>query len=463
MDKAALLRNLPAVERVLNEDSVREAVESGMPRALVTAAVRDVLEFLRRNILEGDEVAPDMAAIALAVLDLSRQRHGSKIGRVVNATGIVLHTNLGRAPLAPQAVQAMVETAGYCNLEFDLETGGRGSRQAHIKGLIAELTGAEDAIVVNNNAAAVMLALTALTRGREVIVSRGQLVEIGGAFRVPEVLAQSGALMREVGTTNKTRIGDYHHAINHETGALLKVHTSNFKVMGFTEEVSLEELVQLGRRHNLWVIEDLGSGVLLNPPNAAYREPTVAESVATGADIVTFSGDKLLGGPQAGIIAGRAAAVETLARHPLMRALRPDKTTLAALEATLKLYRDPKRALNEIPALRMLSETEESLAGRAAQLAKKVQGALGAGFTVRTAPDYSEAGGGSLPVTKFPTVVVAVSSPRGGVSQADTSLRRNAPPVVARIKDDALLFDPRTIRDEEFDIVAKAVAAAFGV
>jgi L-seryl-tRNA(Ser) seleniumtransferase len=292
-------------------------------------------------------------------------------------------------------------------------------------------------------------------------VSRGQLVEIGGAFRVPEVMAQSGAVLKEVGTTNKTRIGDYHHAIGPETAALMKVHTSNFRVMGFTEETGLEELVELARNHNLWVIEDLGSGFLLDTGVPGIDEPTVADAIAAGADVVTFSGDKLLGGPQAGIIAGRLAAVETLARHPLMRALRPDKVTLAALEATLKLYRDPRKARSRVPTLAMLSAAPEKLNERAVELADKISGALGGGFNVQVLPDNSEAGGGSLPLTKFPTFVVSVSRDGAGVTSAEAALRRFDPPVIARIREDALILDPRTIPDAEFDTVARSVAAAF--
>lgn len=461
MEKAALLRNLPAVERVLNHPSAQKAVEGGLPRQLLTDSSRDVLEFLRRQILSGEEVEATLDAVASAALDLATERQRPRLRRVVNATGIVLHTNLGRAPLAAEAVEAMLEAAGYCNVEYDLENGHRGSRHAPLRDLVCELTGAEDAIVVNNCAAAVLLALTALARGREVIVSRGQLVEIGGAFRVPEVMAQSGAILKEVGTTNKTRIGDYHHAIGPETAALMKVHTSNFRVMGFTEETGLPELVELARNHNLWVIEDIGSGFLLPLGVPGIDEPTVADAIAAGADVVTFSGDKLLGGPQAGIIAGRLAAVETLARHPLMRALRPDKVTLAALEATLKLYRDPKKARAKVPAMAMLSADAETLRARATELADKITGALsGGGFKVEVVADHSEAGGGSLPLTKFPTWTVSVHREGAGVAAAEAAMRRADPPVIARIREDALIFDPRTLSDAEFDTVARTVAAA---
>lgn len=459
MEKAALLRSLPAVERVLNHPEALAAVEGGMPRQLLAEAARDVLGFLRRSIQGGEEVEASINSVAQAALDLAGERQRPKIRKLINATGTVLHTNLGRAPLAQEAIEAMIDAAGYCNIEYDLESGGRGSRHAPLRNLICELTGAEDAIVVNNCAAAVMLALAALARGREVVVSRGQLVEIGGAFRVPEVMSQSGAKLKEVGTTNKTRIGDYHHAIGPDTAALMKVHTSNFRVVGFTEEASLAELVDLARGHNLWVIEDLGSGLLI--PIEGVDEPTVSASIEAGADIVTFSGDKLLGGPQAGIIAGRLAAVETLARHPLMRALRPDKVTLAALEATLKLYRDPAKARSRVPALAILGQSPTVIAARANELADKIAGALGESVSVELLPDHSEAGGGTLPTTKFDTTVVAVKKSGCGVSAAEASLRRADPPIIARIRDDSLLFDARTISDADFDTVARSVAAAF--
>lgn len=462
MERNVKLRNLPSVEKVLSHPDVVKAVEGGVPRLVALGAARDVLGFLRRSIMAGEHVELSLESVAAAVLDLSADRQRPKIRRVINATGVVLHTNLGRAPLPHRAVEAFAEASGYCNLEYDLDSGARGSRHEPLIKLLKELTGAEDALIVNNNAAAVLLTLSALTRGREVIVSRGQLVEIGGAFRVPEVLAQSGAVLREVGTTNKTRILDYAHAIGPETGALLKVHTSNYRVMGFTEEATLEEMVHLGRRHNLWVVEDLGSGLLLDPGLLGIDEPGVAASVAAGADIVTFSGDKLLGGPQAGIIVGRLAAVETLARHPLMRAVRPDKVTLATLESVLKLYRDPRKALTDIPTLAMLSQSKETLRLRAGNLADKFSAALDEGAVIEVREDYSEAGGGSLPLAQFPTWVVTLRKLPGGVASVEANLRRQDPPVIARIKDDALIFDPRTVDDEDFDALARLVATAAG-
>jgi L-seryl-tRNA(Ser) seleniumtransferase len=458
-----ILRALPAVERALQEPVLKQAVEAGeVPRSLAVAAVREVLEELRHLALAGGKVKTSAEAVAVTALERARERAKPTLKRVINATGVVLHTNLGRAPLAPEAVEAMQRAAGYCNLEYDLKRGVRGYRHDAVRELLCELTGAESALVVNNNAAAVLLVLTALCRGREVVVSRGQLVEIGGAFRVPDVMAQSGATLREVGTTNKTRLADYESAVGPDTAALLKVHTSNYRVLGFVEEVPLDALVALGRRQNIRVIEDLGSGLLGEiGPLGGEIEPDVRRSVEAGADVVTFSGDKLLGGPQAGIVVGRREAVAACEAHPLMRALRPDKVTLAALEATLALYRDPERAARSIPTLRMLREPLESLDARARVLAERVKAKLPSELSVAVEDDLSEAGGGSLPLAKLPTRVVAVRSPAGGVARAEARLRACDPPVIARVREDALVLDPRTLADDEFDAVASALAFAF--
>lgn len=458
MDRAQLLRNLPAVEKILKRPDVRKAMEEGVARPVMIGAVRDVIDFLRRSINDGGEVEAAADSIAEAAIEMAGERQRPKIKRVINATGVVLHTNLGRAPMPEAAVRAMAEAAGYCNLEYDLETGSRGSRRDPLRKLLCEITGAEDAAVVNNNAGAVLLTLSALTRGREVVVSRGELVEIGGAFRVPDVMAQSGAKLVEVGTTNKTRASDYLHAIGPDTGALMKIHTSNFRVMGFTEETTLEELVTMGRKHNLWVIEDQGTGLMANLAGIGQDEPLVRRSVAAGADVVTFSGDKLLGGPQAGIIVGRYGAVEAIVGHPLMRALRPDKVTLAALEAVLNIYRDPKKAAQEIPVLYMLGQDAQTLERRALILKKKLDSVTEGALMAEVVADYSEAGGGSLPMTRFETRVVALRGP--GLNHIEAELRRFTPPIVARMGDEALVFDPRTLKDEEFEIIARAVLFA---
>ncbi len=458
VDRERLLRSLPAVHEL-----VRRAAEgSGLPQHVLTAAAREVLAEWRQAVLERGEEPPGAAELAAAVRKRAKSRLVPSLRPVINATGVVLHTNLGRAPLSDSAIDAVAAVArGYCNLELDLGTGERGSRYSHVEGLLKELTGAEAALVVNNNAAAVLLCLSALARGKEVIVSRGELVEIGGSFRIPEVMAESGAILREVGTTNKTYPWDYERAIGPDTALLLKVHPSNYRVLGFTREVSREELVSLGKRHGIPVMEDLGSGALVGL-RALERgsEPTVQESIAAGVDIVTFSGDKLLGGPQAGIILGRSEIVAVLKKHPLLRALRLDKLTLAALEATLRSYQRGDAA-GEIPALRMLLLGGDELKERAERICEMVSEQLGASCCVSVSEGSSQVGGGALPLVELPTFVV-VLRPRG-MSAAELSerLRRGDPPVIARVQDDAVLIDPRTVAEEEEGQLAAAVAAAF--
>lgn len=463
MAKSDQLRKIPQVERVLREPAAQTALSEGeLPRGVLADAVRGVLDDARGRLRAGETVDLYPATLADDSIAAARQALAPRLRRVVNATGVVLHTNLGRAPLAPQAVEAMLRAAGYCNLEYDLATGSRGDRHDAAARLLRRLTGAEGALVVNNNAAAVLLALTALAKGREVVVSRGELVEIGGAFRIPDVLAQSGAVLREVGTTNKTRSADYEGALGPDTAVLLKVHTSNYRVVGFTSSVSLAELVALARPRGLTVVEDLGSGCLVDlSPFGLEKEPTVAEAVAAGADLVTFSGDKLLGGPQAGLLVGRRDAVEACARHPLMRALRPDKVTLAALEATLALYLDPVRCVHNVPALARLVEGNNSLRSRAEALAGGLRASLGDRAVVAVREDASEVGGGSLPLQQLPTWVVEVRRPGGGVSRLEESLRRGDPPVLCRIRDDALVFDPRTLGKGDEERVLAALNAAF--
>jgi L-seryl-tRNA(Ser) seleniumtransferase len=360
--------------------------------------------------------------------------------RTLNATGVIVHTNLGRAPLPEAALTRVLEIGrGYSNLEYDLYAGGRGSRQDHVAAILRRLTGAEGALVVNNNAAAVMLALAALAEGREVLVSRGELIEIGDGFRIPDVLARSGALLREVGTTNRTRAADYERAIGPETAVLLRVHQSNFRVVGFTEQPSVADLAAVAQRHRLPLVDDLGSGVLVHLED----EPSAKESLAAGADLVCFSGDKLLGGPQAGIVVGRADLVEALRRHPLQRALRADKLTLAALEGTLGLYLDPERALREVPVLRML---HEAVRARAERLAHAVGGEV--------EETIGRVGGGALPLSELPSFACAVEE------ELAPKLRETDPAVVGVLRDGRLLLDCRTLGDSEADEVAAAVANA---
>jgi L-seryl-tRNA(Ser) seleniumtransferase len=427
------LRDLPSVDELLRDE--RLAAE---PHDLVVSAARTVLARARKEIHAGRDPGslPDRV-----VAELAGARRPS-LRRVLNATGVLVHTNLGRAPLAAAALERVVEVGrGYSNLEHDLETGARGSRQGHLVGLLRRLTGAESALVVNNNAAAVLLALAALAEGREVVVSRGELLEIGDGFRIPDVLGRSGARLVEVGTTNRTRASDYERAIGPDTALLLRVHQSNFRMVGFAELPRLAELAEVARRRSLPLVDDLGSGALA----AIGDEPTPAESLREGADLVCFSGDKLLGGPQAGIVVGRAELVERLRRHPLQRAFRPDKLTLAALEGTLLLALDPGTRA-EVPVLRMLHEPVEVVRARAARLAEIVGGDV--------EETVARVGGGALPLSELPSAACAVEE-----GLAD-ELRAGDPPVVAIVRDGRTLLDCRTLTDAEVDEVVRAVAAA---
>jgi L-seryl-tRNA(Ser) seleniumtransferase len=428
------LRDLPSVDRLLADEVLASA-----PRALATAAAREALGRARDAIRAGDEPGDVLAEAR----DLLARLTAPSLRRVINATGVIVHTNLGRAPLASTAIERVTEVAaGYSDLELDLESGSRGSRQDHVAGLLRQLTGAEAALVVNNNAAGVLLALAALAEGREVVVSRGELVEIGDGFRIPDVLARSGAHMVEVGTTNRTRAADYERAIGPETGALLRVHQSNYRIVGFTAAVSTEELARIAQRAGLPLVDDLGSGSLLDVGD----EPTVAASLAAGADLVCFSGDKLLGGPQAGVVVGRAELVERLRRHPLQRALRADKLTLAALEGTLGLLADPETARREIPVLRMLHEPVEPVRERAERLAGLIGGEV--------EETVARVGGGALPLAELPSAACAIEE------DVATLLRLGEPPVVGIVRDGRLLLDTRTLTDPEVDEVARAVLQA---
>lgn len=462
------LRQLPAVDEVLRHPGVAELVRNH-PRVTVVEAIRRVLQAKRDVLIRGDWqseaqvsdlVAPE--AIAAEVRHMVASLEQPRLRRVINATGVVLHTNLGRALLSERAVAAVEQAARYySNLEFDLPTGTRGSRYAIVEDVLLSLTGAEAAFVVNNNAAAVLLALTSLASGKEVVVSRGQLVEIGGSFRIPDVMRQSGARLVEVGTTNKTYIRDYEAAIGPETALLLHVHMSNYRIVGFTHETSIAELVILGRKYGIPVMSDLGSGFLVDLSRYGLpHEPTVQEAVAAGADVVTFSGDKLLGGPQAGIIVGKTELVAQMKRHPLARALRIDKLTLAALEATLREYRDPEGALRQIPTLRMLTAPQEALKRRARRVARLLRRIPGLGQLVQIVSITSQVGGGAMPTAEPVSVGVAVSPPDGEASEMAAFLRQGEPPVVLRVQDNRLLIDVRTVRDDEIPQLAQAFHAA---
>jgi L-seryl-tRNA(Ser) seleniumtransferase len=430
------LRALPPVDAL--------AAEVDAPRPVALAAARAVLAARRAELVAGTGGAADLGARARA---WAAAREAPSLRRVINATGVIVHTNLGRAPLAPAARAAVTAVAeGYANLEWDAETGTRGSRHDHIAGLVGELAGSEDAIAVNNCAGATLLAAAALGgAGREIVVSRGQLVEIGGGFRVPDVIAQAGARLVEVGTTNRTRRADYEGALGPATGAILRAHPSNFRQLGFVQEVEIEELCELG----VPVIDDVGSGVLADGLALLADEPPVRRSVAAGAALVCFSGDKLLGGPQAGILAGRADAVAAARRHPLARALRLDKLGLAALEATLRLYLDPERARREIPVLAMLSASDDVLRARAQRLAAAI------GTAAAIASSVAKVGGGALPLLELPGPVVVI----GGDAEALAArLRAADPPVAARIEKGRLVLDPRTLADDEIPLVASALS-----
>jgi L-seryl-tRNA(Ser) seleniumtransferase len=445
----SLLRQIPAVDELLGRPTLR-ALEARVGHRLVVEATRKVLRSLRARIASGE-----ISGISLNMLDqeisaAAKASFAFSLRPVVNATGVILHTNLGRAPLAGEAVAHLAATATrYSNLEFDLERGARGQRDAHADRLFAQLLGAERTLVVNNNAAAVFLALNTLAEGGEVIVSRGELIEIGDSFRIPEICAKSGAVLREVGTTNRTRLADYAAAVNERTRLLMRIHPSNFRIVGFTGRPSLAELVELGRKCGLPVLEDLGSGCLLDfTPLGIRDEPPAGASVRAGVDVVTFSGDKLLGGPQAGILAGKGEALEKMRRNPLFRALRVDKLTIAALQATIALYlRDD---LDGIPVLRLIRISRDEIARRAARLAEQI--AACPGLSVQLEDGESVVGGGSTPTQSLPTKLVAVSHVGHSAQELGALLRGNSPPIIARIEHDRLLLDLRTVfegQDEE--------------
>lgn len=458
-----ILRLIPKVDRVLEWQDVKDALAAHQ-RPLVLKVVRAVLESLRNQALHGvlssEELEEKSVAgrIRAEIALLASRR----LRRVVNGTGVVMHTNLGRSPL-PEAVRdGLNEVAfAYSNLEMDLENGERGSRYAHVEGLICELTGAESALVVNNNAAAVLLALSSLAQGKEVVVSRGELVEIGGSFRIPEVMAQSGAILREVGTTNRTHPSDYSAAVNPETALFLKVHTSNFAVVGFTREVTLNELAVIGGAHSIPVMADAGSGNLLDLRKLGLsHEPTIREYLDSGVDVVTFSGDKLLGGPQAGIIAGRKGLLEPMKRHPLLRALRMDKLTLAALEGTLRLYRDERQAMESIPILKMLAASQSELKARALGFARRMRRQLPPSVRLSTLYGVSQAGGGALPLQQLPTTLISINIDGLSAVELERRLMGADIPVIGIIRNDAFLLDVRTLSAADLPPVVSALKSA---
>jgi L-seryl-tRNA(Ser) seleniumtransferase len=456
-----LLRQIPGVDTLLQTTVVRDAL-SRHPRKLVLDAIHEELEETRKRILQAPESVQgliDPSEIARSVAQRVDRLAAFTLRPVINATGIVIHTNLGRSILSEEALERLQNVcSGYNNLEYDLQLGKRGSRYVHAEAILRELTGAEAALVVNNNAAGVFLVLSTLAAGLEVIVSRGQLVEIGGSFRIPDVMRSSGAILVEVGTTNRTHLKDYMSAITERTALLMKVHTSNYRIVGFTKEVSLDEMVALGRERSLPVVEDLGSGCFIDlVPFGLHGETTVQETVRSGADIVTFSGDKLLGGPQAGIIVGRRDLIEKCRKNPLTRALRVDKITLAVLEATLRLYRDERTATDRIPTLKMIALSPEELKDRADELASVIDRTLSRSvLRIEVCPGLSQVGGGSLPAQDLPTFVVAVQSSDFSANKIEEFLRRNDPPIIGRIESDRFIMDVRTILPQQIETIAKA-------
>ena len=475
------LRSLPGVDELL-ETGAAAALLQSHPRAQVVEAVRTAGDAARRTILEAGagaaevppespegpmgessgvpEVSAEQLLAGAAVLLESWTRPGLR--RVLNLTGVVVHTNLGRASLAPAAIERVIEAAGhYSTLEYDLEAGGRGRRETHVEALLARLTGAEAAFAVNNNAGAVLLLLMGLASGRDVLVSRGQLVEIGGSFRLPDIMKAGGVRLVEVGTTNRTRVSDFEDAITADTALILRVHTSNYRIMGFTEEAELSELVELGRRRGILVADDLGSGALL-AIDAFAGEPTVTQSLRAGVDVVCFSGDKLMGGPQSGILLGRAEVIGALRRHPVARALRLDKMTLAALEATMQLYADPEAARRAIPALCYLSRTPEETAALAAALQRAIEKRCADGFILEVEETTARAGGGSLPTKDIPSHAVRIRLGGATITALEAALRRAPLPVIARVAQDSIYLDVLALAEDEVDLVADGLDWAAG-
>jgi L-seryl-tRNA(Ser) seleniumtransferase len=461
--RKALLKSLPKIDEVILLLEKKD-IYSLAPRGIVKETCRKVVQRLREKIVstakkESMESSLDALAVAEVVEKLVKGLHHYRLRRVVNATGVILHTNLGRAPLCAEALLRIAEVGcGYSNLEFDLAKGERGHRYDHVREIICALTSAEDALIVNNNAAAVLLVLNTLACGKEAIVSRGELIEIGGEFRIPEIMEKSAAIMREVGTTNRTRLSDYEKAISPQTGLILKVHTSNYRIVGFTEEADIASLAVLGRSRDIPVMDDLGSGCLIDLDDyGLLHEPTVREVLAAGADVVTFSGDKLLGGPQAGIIVGRKDILEPIRRNPLNRALRIDKFTLAALEATLIHYLNPAEAISQLRTLKSLTEPVATVKKRAASLVSKLRKAKLPSTVFSLKESFAAAGGGSLPMEKIPTVLIGVQNKKIKASQLEARLRQAEVPVIVRVDKDEILIDLRTVTEDEFVFVIEAL------
>ncbi len=462
LNKKEKLKHLPSVDAVVKMLTGMEEAAS-INSLFLTEGAREAVGYFRELILKGGTDSEEISAAAIThrALSIAGQLNKNSLGKVINATGVIIHTNLGRSLLAPEAIKAVQEAAGnYINLEMDLDTGMRGERYVHVNSLLCQITGAESSLVVNNNAAAVLLILSSLAKGREVVVSRGELVEIGGSFRIPAVLALSGARLVEVGTTNKTGAADYRGAVNEETALLLKVHTSNYRIVGFTAAANTEELVALGKEYGLPVVEDLGSGVLRDlRPYGITDEPAVQKLLQAGVDIICFSGDKLLGGPQAGIIVGKKKYIDLIKKNQLTRTLRIDKLTLAALEATLRLYLDDKWA-ERIPTLRMLTMPLADIEAKAKKLSRQLEKVIGDRGIVEVREGMSAVGGGALPMAPLPTFLVSLEVRDIARNLLAARLRQGNPPLLLRVKQDRLLLDLRTIQPEEFDIIPELISKA---
>jgi len=451
-----LLRMIPPVDKLLEQADIAALMRS-YSRGLVVKAVQKKLAALRGTIVMADDAQLQVIKSSIGIVrgeEIEQEIISFSeplLKRVINATGVILHTNLGRSILPDEAIEHMRAVARcYSNLEYDLQSGGRGSRYEHVQNLLCELTGAESAFVVNNNAAAVLLALNTLSCGREAIVSRGEIIEIGGSFRIPDIMSRSGACMVEVGTTNKTHMSDYENAITDKSAVMVKVHTSNYRILGFTSQVDVPSLVEMAQRHKLRVIADLGSGSLIDLSRYGFEhEPTVQEVVQSGADVVTFSGDKLLGGPQAGMVVGKKEVVEQLIKNPLNRALRIDKLTLAALESTLRLYLDRESVIRRVPTIRMITMTANAIEQRAEAFIKRIRPRLPLDISIGIEDDTSQIGGGALPLQNVPTRVIALRSSSLPVELMERRMRGHKPPVIARIHRDQVRIDLRTVAEQE--------------
>ncbi len=458
MDKNTILRNIPKIDEVLQEEQIL-SFYNDTSRELIREAARETIEEIRIKVLNG-EGKPDCVEkkkVIGAIIEKIKEKKKKNLVRTINATGVVLHTNLGRALMSKAVADAVADTAmNYSNLEYDLDKGARGSRHDHVEKIITKITGAEAAMVVNNNAAATMLCLSVMGSGQEVIVSRGELVEIGGSFRVPDIMEQSGCILKEIGTTNKTKVADYKDAISDETGAILKVHTSNYKILGFTEEANLNELVELGKEKSLPVIYDMGSGLMVDLKDYGVTEPTVKECLDTGIDIILFSGDKLLGGPQGGIIVGKKEYIDKMKKHQLARVIRMDKMSLAAMEVTFREYISEENAKKEIPTLRMLTATYEDLIVRAENFSEVLSKAI---KNLNFIPEetHGQVGGGSAPTVLLKGAGIAIDSDKISAEKLEKKLREYSTPIITRINKDKLYIEMRTITEEEKMIILEAL------